>query len=207
MKNGNVISLAIVLSLLMGCAAPPVPPFTTPPAPPPEWRVSAENTTECPDITGEFTLIPKVATMQLNDTWLISSGEWLDFALLLPFDRDGGETRKLNNQSEKLAKQSLVFESSDQGSVVQVRSPVINTEDFLVDIFRKNKGDFTCEAGRLVFPEFVIRGGTEGSTLSGGIYRSAALTSVGDLLFYEQLQGKKTIHTYYLFEMKKAQIH
>jgi len=75
-----------------------------------------------------------------------------------------------------------------------------NSESYVTHILKKANQDYRCEAGTLVFPEFVKQGGTEGATLSGRIHRQATKTSSGDLLFYEQVRSHKTVHTYYLFK-------
>jgi len=204
MKQKYIIMLVTVLFSLIHCSVPDISPLASVPGPPQEWNVIMKSVVGCPDITGRYALIPKVATLQQNGAWLFSTGNWVDFALLIPFERIGIDTQMLKEKPSEYFTNSLVFKSNTLQRTLRVTSPVRNTEESVARVLKNDEGHYACEAGRLVFPEFLIRGGTEGSVLSGRIYRRAGMTSAGDLLFYEQVQGQKTVHTYYLFQKETA---
>lgn len=200
MKSILVYYLIAVSFVTVGCAASRTSPLVIAPGPPVEWSVIKRANVGCPDVTGEYVLTPMVATMKKHGVWQISTGNWFDYALLLPFDRAGVEKQRLNEKSGVYSRSSLVFESTALETVIEIVSPVNNADDFVAHVIRKSRNDYLCEAGSLVFPGFKITGGTEGSVLSGRIYRSATITLTGDLLFYEQVQGHETTHKYYLFK-------
>ena len=204
MKNWHVFYSIILVFAITGCAASSPPAHVATPEPPVKWKVSIVKKGGCPNVTGEYALIPNVAILQKNGNWRISTGTRFDYVLLIPFDRVGGEKWKPNKKSDAYSSTSLVFETNAQEDVIRIISPINNTKDFVAHVFSKNGDDYTCDSDKLVFPEFQIRGGTEGSILSGRIYRHAMITLGGDLLFYEQVQGQETIHKYYLFKMKDS---
>jgi len=204
MKQRYIIVLVAVLFSLIHCSVPDISSLASVPEPPQKWKVIMKSVVGCPDVTGRYALIPKVATLQQNGVWLFSTGNWVDFALLIHFERAGIDTQMLKEKPSEYFTNSLVFKSNTLQGTLQVTSPVRNTEESVARILKKDEGDYACEAGRLIFPEFLIRGGTEGSVLSGRIYRRAVMTSDGDLLLYEQVQGQKTVHTYYLFQKMDA---
>jgi len=198
-KNGQNFYLAFVLIAIAGCAAPKPHPFVSAPEPPVEWSIWVEKNSGCPDITGEYELIPKVADFQKDGLWRVSNGNWYDYLLLIPFNRVAADEWTPDETSPAYSRGSLLFDSNEQGDTLRIVSPDKNNENVATHIFSKAENDFTCQAGNLVFPEFQIQGGTEGAFLSGKTYRQATITSSGDLLFYEQTQSHKTIHKYYLF--------
>ena len=96
----------------------------------------------------------------------------------------------------------MLFEISPNGDTLRITNPVKNSKSYESHLLKKAEHDFKCEAGKLVFPEFVIQGGSEGTTLSGRVHRQATKTISGDLMFYEQVRGYETVHKYYLFKLK-----
>lgn len=201
MKIGKKYYLTVIGVALIGCAAPMPPELVKAPEPPVEWNITLERKSGCPYTNGMYDLTPMVAIFQKNASWEISIGNSYDYILLLPFDRVAVLERVPNEALSALSGDELLFESSPQGDVLRITSSVKTSKSFETHILKKTDGDYKCEAGNLVFPEFKIQGGSEGSTLSGRIYRQATKTLRGDLLFYEQIRGYKTVHKYYLFKL------
>jgi len=202
MNNLHVLSLSCVLLALMGCAAKGPPALVSAPEPPAEWKISVEKRVGCPEAAGEFELIPKVADLQKNGVWLFSDGEWYDFILLIPSSRVKANKWTPSEPLTEYSRSSFSIESEADGDVLRITTPDKNGNYFLTKVFRAAENDFSCESGELVFPEFKVHGGTEGAFLSVRIHRHATKTLSGDLLFYEQVRGFKTVHKYYLFKMK-----
>ena len=202
MKSVPGYLLALVVLVIVGCAAPRLPAFVTAPDPPMEWKTFVENKVGCPDITGEYELIPEVADLQKDGLWRVSDGDWYDFLLLIPFSRVTADELNPDEDPHEYSRFSLFFESNDKRDMLRIISPDKKSEYFSIHTFREADDDFTCEAGYLIFPEFHVQGGAEGGYLNGKTYRQATITSSGDLLFYEQVQSHKVLHTYYLFKMK-----
>jgi len=202
MKNIRGYYLALFVFAIVGCAAPRLPAFVTAPEPPMEWRAFVENKAGCPDTTGEYELIPKVADLQKDELWRVSNGNWYDFLLLIPFNRVTADKWNPDEDPREYSRFSLLFESNNQGDMLRVISPDKRSEHFSTHTFREADNDFTCKAGYLIFPEFHVQGGAEGGYLNGKAYRQATITTSGDLLFYEQVQSHKVLHKYYLFKMK-----
>ena len=205
MNNTQSIYLAVIVFALSGCATPVLPEFVAAPEPPLDWKVVREKKVGCPDATGEYELTPKIAVLQNNGIWTISNGNWYDYLLLIPFNRVTADKWTPGENSLVYSPDTLLFESNDDGGTLRIVSPDKNNENFVTHVFSKDEYDYKCQAGNLVFPEFQIQGGSEGSFLSGKIYRQATKTSAGDLLFYEQVQSHEAIHRYYLFKMKNSQ--
>ena len=195
------ISMALVI-MVMGCAVPAVPTLTLPPDPPSEWEVSTGSSTECHDITGEYELVPIVALLEENGAWHISTGNWFDSVLLFPFDRVDTNSWPSTERTHRYSNTSITIELFSQEDAIRIVSPVKNSDEFVAHIFSMTKGDYTCNLGRLVFLEFEISGGTEGSALNGRKYRHVTITNDGGLLFYEQIQGEIAVHKYYFFPKK-----
>jgi hypothetical protein len=202
MKSELVFVSMVLVIIVMGCAAPAVPTLTLPPDPPSEWEVSTGSITECHDITGEYELVPMVAILEKNGAWHISTGNWFDNVLLFPFDRVDINSWTSTESSHRYSNTSITIELFSQEDAIRIVSPVKNSDEFVAHTFRMAKGDYTCNSGRLVFPEFGIIGGTEGSALNGRKYRHVTITNAGDLLFYAQIQGEAAIHKYYFFPKK-----
>ena len=202
MKNIWGYYLALVVFAIVGCAAPRLPAFVTAPDPPVEWKIFVENKVRCPDATGEYELIPKVADLQNDGLWHVSNGNWYDYLLLIPFNRVTADKWTPDEDPPGYSNFSLIFKSNDQKDMLRIISPDKKSENFSTHTFRESDNDFTCEAGYLIFPEFHVQGGTEGGFLNGKTHRQATITSNGDLLFYEQIQSHQVVHKYYLFKMK-----
>jgi len=202
MKIKRIFILIVVAFVMVGCATVKVHPLATVPGPPMDWNASFEKKIGCPNISGEYGLIPDVATLQDNGIWGFSVGQWFDFSLLVHFSEAGAQEWKPNEKSGTDFNKVVVLKSNVQDGTVQIISPIKNADYSVEHTIRENEGDYTCESGVLVFPEFHISGGTEGTSLNGRIYRSATKTIAGDLLFYEQIQGQKTIHKYYMFKQQ-----
>ena len=205
MKNTQSICLAVVVFALSGCAAPVLPAFVAAPDPPLGWKIVFEKKVGCPDTTGEYELTPRIAVLQNDGMWTISNGNWYDYLLLIPFNRVTGDKWTPDGNSLVYSPDRILIESNDEGNILRIVSPDKYNENFVTHVFSKDENDYKCQAGNLVFPEFQIQGGSEGSFLSGKIYRQATKTSAGDLLFYEQVQSHEVIHRYYLFKMKNSQ--
>jgi len=192
--------LSFIVAAMTGCAAPKPPELVEAPDPPEEWKIVAERNFGCPDTNGEFESTPTVAVLQNDSSWKVSIGKSYDFALLLPFSRVKGVKQIPDKASSLWFIKGYSFESDPQGDTLRIIHQLYNSESYVTHILKKANQDYRCEAGTLVFPEFVKQGGTEGATLSGRIHRQATKTSSGDLLFYEQVRSHKTVHTYYLFK-------
>ncbi|MDX2417447.1 MAG: hypothetical protein QNK19_08300 [Xanthomonadales bacterium] len=205
MINIQVFCLASVGVLVMGCAVSALPEFVTKPEPPVEWNVQIETKAGCPNVTGKYVSIPKVADLQQDGLWRVSNGNWYDHLLLIPFNRATAVESTPNQTLPEYSRNSLLIELNEQEGTLRIVSPDKNNENFATHIFSKAARDYTCQAGNLVFPEFKIQGGTEGSFLNGKTYRQATITSSGDLLLYEQTQSHKAFHKYYLFKSKESQ--
>lgn len=205
MKVGRNYYLFGIVAVMIGCAVPMPPELVDAPEPPGEWKVRVEEKHGCPDTNGLYELTPQVAVLQNDYSWEISIGNWYDFALLLPFDRVATINRVPDETPPAFYPNGLLFESSPLGETLRITNPTKNSESFELHLFKQADQDYKCESGNLVFPEFIIQGGSEGSTLSGRIHRNATKTLGGDLLFYEQVRGFKTIHKYYLFKMKRKE--
>ena len=95
MKKRHIVYSVFTLFAMMGCAAPDIAPVASMPGPPIEWEVIVEEVIGCPDLTGEYVLTPKVATLQQNGTWRLSTGRWFEFALLIPLEQVGVDTPKV----------------------------------------------------------------------------------------------------------------
>lgn len=204
MKIGKNYLLLVMVVATFGCAAPKPPELVKAPEPPGEWKVIVERKSGCPYINGEYELTPIVAVFQKDASWQISGGNSFDFILLLPFDRVPALKQVPDETSSAFSRNKLLFESSPQGDTLGITNPVGNSNTFETHILKKIENDYQCANGSLIFPEFVIQGGSEGSTLSGRIHRQATKTLSGDLLFYEQVRGYKTVHKYYLFKLKDS---
>jgi hypothetical protein len=201
MKIGKNYFLSVIVALSIGCAAPKPPELVDTPEPPREWKVTLEGKHGCPNTNGLYELTPKVAVLQKDYSWEISIGNSFDFLLLLPFDRVKALKRIPNETTFAFSHDSLLFESSPLGDKLRITNPIKNSESFESHLFNQADGDYKCDTGTLVFPEFIIQGGSEGSTLSGRVHRQVTKTLGGDLLFYEQVRGFKTVHKYYLFKL------
>jgi hypothetical protein len=197
MKLGLAIGITILSS---GCTLPDRAHDVVNSDPPEEWSIASINQGGCPNVSGEFTLIPKVAVLQSSGQWEISLGDWYDYVLLMPLDRAEISKKKLSDYSDKHSKNSLVFMTYIQEGRVEIVAPNYDGDVSISHVLKRENGDFSCEEGGLVFPEFRIKGGTEGGTLSGTIRRIANETKAGDLLFYERIDGKKVTQRYYLFK-------
>ena len=205
MKNTQSINFVFIVFALSGCATSVLPEFETVPEPPSAWNIVLEKSFGCPDATGEYELTPKTAVLQSGGLWNISNGNWYDFLLLIPFNRVTAVKWNPGENPLVYSPDTLMFELKDEGESLQIVSPDKNNENLVAHVFNKDENDYKCQAGNLIFPEFQIQGGSEGSFLSGKIYRQATKTSAGDLLFYEQVQSHEVIHRYYLFKMKNSQ--
>lgn len=204
MRNIQVSSLALIGIVIMGCAVTPLPEFVATPEPPLEWKIQLETKIGCPNITGQYESTPRVADLQQDGLWRVSKGNWYDYLLLIPFNRVTAVKWTPDDVSPEFPHDSLIFVLNEQGNTLRVVSPDKNNESFATHIFSKSSSDYTCDAGNLIFPEFKIQGGTEGSFLNGKTYRQATITSGGDLLLYEQTQSHKTIHKYFLFKSNES---
>lgn len=202
MRSRRIFILIVVAFVMAGCATTKMYPLVTVPEPPMDWNASFQKKIGCPDITGEYRLIPDVATLQDKGIWGFSVGQWFDFSLLVSFRGAGVQEWKPNEKSGTNFSKNVVLKSNVQDSTVQVISPIKNADYSVEHTIRESEGDYTCELGVLIFPEFHISGGTEGASLNGRIYRSATKTLAGDLLFYEQIQGQETVHKYYMFRQQ-----
>lgn len=200
MKNIKVICLSSIGAVIMGCAVSSLPEFVAKPEPPMEWQTHLETKAGCPNVTGQYESTPEVAELQKDGSWHVSNGNWYDYLLLMPFSRSTAVKRNPNKDVPGYPPNSLIIQLNEQENTFQIISPDKNNENFQTHIFSEVANDYTCQAGKLVFPEFKIQGGTEGSTLNGKTIRLATVNSRGDLLFYEQTQSHKTIHKYYLFK-------
>jgi hypothetical protein len=190
--------------MLVGCVTNHPPPLAVEPEPPIYWDVSPRAEAGCPNIAGTYLIIPEVATFQDSGDWYASIGDRTDYILLLPFGRVESERREVLEPSAEFSSNSLIFVSNNEEVKLQIISPIKETGGFSVHTFISDNGDYMCESGHLEFPEFEIHGRTEGAFLSGRIYRRATKTVAGDLIFYEQTQGQKTVHKYYLFKQVKG---
>lgn len=195
--------VAVVIYLLAGCASPKIPEFVSAPQPPVGWGALDDSRIGCAIVTGKFELVPEVAVFQENGSWRISNGSWYDFLLLMPFSRVDSDTWTPSEAKNTYSHSSLFLESDNQGRTLRVTSPEKDSENFATHVFSQTDNDYACQAGNLVFPEFLIQGGTEGSYLSGKTYRQVTITSSGDMLFYEQTQSHKSVHRYYLFKSRE----
>ena len=204
MKDIQSFYLAFIVITITGCATPRLPTFVSAPVPPVGWNVLLEEKVGCPNVTGQYELVPQVADLQKDGLWHVSIGNWYDYLLLIPFDRVSAHNLSSNDNLPIDSRFNLLFESKDQGRMLRITSPDKNAKNFATHAFSEAEKDYECQAGNLIFPEFQIQGGTEGSFLSGKIYRQATITSIGDLLFYEQIQSHKTVHRYYLFKLKNS---
>jgi hypothetical protein len=201
MRDTRFIYLLIVMFAILGCKTPRDSTLAVEPEAPAEWKVIVERKTGCPDVTGRYELIPKIAVMQKDGAWRISVGTRFDYALLLPFNRVKVDEWKRDEKTSANSGTSLVLAYNSKKEEIRIISPINDSDKFATRVISRTKNDYSCKAGSLVFPEFKIKGGTEGSTLSGGIYRRATITLDGGLLFYEKVQGQDTLHKYYLFKM------
>jgi len=204
MKHIRGSYLAVTIVAFTACATPRLPEFIAAPEPPLKWNVVLDEKAGCPDVNGQYDSIPNVAELQQDGLWRISSGNWYDYLLLLPYSRVTADKRIPNEISHASSQSNLVLESDDQLDTLRITSSDKNAGNLATHVFSKAKNDFTCDAGNLIFPEFKIQGGTEGAFLNGKTYRQATITSGGDLLFYEQIQSYKTVHKYYLFKVKDS---
>ncbi len=202
MINVQVFCFAFVGIVVAGCAVPTLPEFEMAPEPPVEWGIQLDSKVGCPNVSGQYELTPNVADLQQDDLWHISNGNWYDYLLLIPFNRAATVESAPGEIKPVYPRNSLLIELSKQEDTLRIVSPDKNNENFQAHVFSEAAKDYACQAGNMVFPEFKIQGGTEGSTLNGKTYRQATKTSNGDLLFYEQTQSHKTIHKYYLFKSK-----
>ncbi|MFC1702743.1 hypothetical protein ACFL1J_08445 [Pseudomonadota bacterium] len=201
MKYVRGFYFAVAVVALTACATPRLPEFVAAPEPPLKWNVVLDEKVGCPNANGQYESIPTVAELQQDGKWRISSGNWYDYLLLLPYSRVKADKWIPNETPHANSRSSLVLESDNQLDTLRITSSDKNTEYLATHVFRKDKKDYTCDAGILIFPEFEIQGGTEGVFLNGKTYRQATITSGGDLLFYEQVQSYKTVHKYYLFKL------
>jgi hypothetical protein len=200
MKIRFFLNLTLALFVMLGCSAAKTPSLESVPMLPKEWGTSVESKAGCPITTGNYWLLPEVATSADNGDWQFSTGHWFDFSLLMRFKKAGTPNQNVDQRSGADFTKILVLRSNVQDGSIKISSPINNSEYFVEHIIRERERDYVCRDGHLVFPEFQIDGGTEGSVLSGRIYRRAAKTITGDLIFYEQIQGQKTIHKYYLYK-------
>ena len=205
MKNCQVYSLAFVAAMT-GCSAQRLHEFVTAPEPPLDWKITLEKEVICPDATGKYASIPRVADLQKDGSWRISDGTWYDFILLTPSDRVPTEISTPFEKSATYSVSSLIIESKMDGQTLRVTNPDKNGEKLSKRVFSTAEDDYECKDGSLVFPAFEIQGGTEGAYLNGKIFRQANITSDGDLLFYEQVQSHKVVHKYYLFKSLKGEV-
>jgi hypothetical protein len=203
MKIGKNHYLSVIATAMIGCAVQPPPELVDAPEPPGAWKVTVEKKHGCPDTGGLYELTPSVAIFQKDYSWEMSIGNPYDYALLLPFERVAAIKRVPDETPFAFFRDSLLFESNPLGDTLVVTNPIKNSENFESHVFKQADQDYKCEAGSVVFPEFIIQGGSEGSTLSGRIHRKVTKTLGGDLLFYEQVRGFKTVHKYYLFKIKR----
>ena len=202
MIKGQVFCLVFVGVVVAGCAASTLSDFEMAPEPPVDWGAQLDSKVGCPNVSGQYELIPKVADLQNDSLWHLSNGKWYEYLLLIPFNRASAIESTPGEIVPPSSHNSLLIELSEQENTFRVVSPDKNNENFQTHVFSQAANDYTCQSGNLVFPEFKIQGGTEGSTLNGKTYRHVTVSSNGDLLFYEQTQSYKSIHKYYLFKSK-----
>ena len=199
MNHRLTFNLLGILCLATACAVSSQSSVVIPPEFPAAWTISINQETDCPDLTGVFDLTPEVAVLQQSGTWQLSKGNWFDYVLLLPIDQRIDDDLVVSNDSGKYIDNSLAIKTVENDELIQIISPVNNTNDFVLNILDQRAGDFECKDGSIIFPQSVLQGGTEGSFLEGTVLRSLTITRSGDLLFYELIRGQKESQKYFLF--------
>ena len=201
MMQKSIFCLSLIVVATIGCASPTLPELVKAPAPPNEWVGVKKIQMGCPDISGEYEPTPTVAILQKNSSWKISAGKTYDFLLLFPMNRVEEHVQKPDGTASIKTIKGFLIESDSEADTLRITHQLKNSANYVTHTFKKANRDFSCEAGNLVFPEFVKQGGAEGVTLNGRIYRQASITLSGDLLIYEQVRSYKTTHAYYLFKL------
>jgi hypothetical protein len=192
-----------VILVLSSCAAMEVPGLVEEPVPDQLFLKQTTFDTPCPSFSGVFSRVPEIAILATDGTWKVELGQDFTYALVLPLEIASIQVFDPKDAGMKLAQEQIFVDSvkpNDQIRFILFNKKHERFESYSLSI--KN-GDYICEDGSLVFPEFVVSGGGEGFTLNARTYRRASISSKSDFYVYEQISGYKQTHKFFRFERGK----
>lgn len=178
-----------------GCVTSSLPRSFAQRPPPGSLAIEFDRRAACPNLTGQYDIIPVIAQSVGNGEWTVEKGSENDHFAALPYFYAEEQTGNTNSFAGTLS-----IESRNSGTEIFVSHSLSGSKT--LDSFFEKKNHFRCKEGVVEFPEFIVQGLADGSKALGRTRWSCGISIDKRLVCYKQVSSVQLHHIYSVFDFR-----